>query len=82
MQYEPLLCGVIIMRITSQKKVKEYLDNGFKIETYTPAHFGTRTLYYLTNYKDLEVTVPEKTIRKMMENNVVDENLCYRPNAT
>lgn len=74
--------ALLIMRITNQKKVKEYLDKGFKIETYTPAYFGARTLYYLTNYKDLEITVPEKTISKMIEHKVVDENLCYRPNAT
>lgn len=67
------------MRITSQKKVKEYLDNGFKLEKLDQ---HKRTLYYLTNYKDCEITVPENTINKMIENKIIDWQLDYRPNAT
>lgn len=74
-----LLCGVIEMRITSQKKVKEYLDKGFKLEKLNQ---HKRTLYYLTNYKDLEITVPENTINKMIENKVIDWQLDYRHNTT
>ena len=67
------------MRITSQKKVKEYLDKGFKLEKLEQYK---RTLYYLTNYKDQEITVLESTINKMIENKVIDWQLDYRPNAT
>ena len=67
------------MRITSQKKVKEYLDKGFKLEKLEQYKI---TLYYLTNYKDQEITVPESTINKMIENKVIDWQLDYRPNAT
>lgn len=66
------------MRITCQKKVKEYLDNGFKLEKLNQ---HKRTLYYLTNYKDCEITVPENTINKMIENKIIDWQLDYRTNT-
>jgi hypothetical protein len=69
------------MRITNQEKVKEYLEKGFKIETYISVYFGARALYYLTNYRDLEITVPQKTIDRLIEGKVIDENLCYKPNV-
>lgn len=62
------------MRITSKKKIKEYLDCGFKLEKLEQ---HKRTLYYLTNYKDQEITIPKNIIYKLIEDKVIDWQLDY-----
>lgn len=66
------------MRITSQKEVIKKLSEGFRFEE---AEQYSRTIYYLTNYKDSEITVPRKTIDKLIDKGVIDWQLDYKPNA-
>ena len=62
------------MIVKSKKKVKEYLDKGFKLEKLEQ---HKRTLYYLTNYKDVEITVSKKTINEMIDSKIIDWQLDY-----
>ncbi len=66
------------MRLTSQKEVVKKLDEGFKFEELKQ---HSRTLYYLTNYKGTEITVPKTVIDKLIEKGVVDWQLDYKHNA-
>jgi len=66
------------MRTSSQKEVIARFEQGFKLEE---ANQHRRTVYYLTNYKDLEITVAKGTIEKMKEKGVIDSNNDYKRNV-
>ena len=59
------------MRITSKKAFIEKINEGLKLEKYQEYK---RTLYKLTNYKDIELTVAISLIKKLEEEGIVDSN--------
>ena len=59
------------MRITSKKSFIEKINEGLKLEKYQEYK---RTLYKLTNYKDIELTVAISLIKKLEEEGIVDSN--------
>jgi hypothetical protein len=63
--------------ITSQKKVIELFQQGFKLER---AEQFRRTFFYMTNRKDKEITVSLSIIKKMKESGVISTNDDYIPN--
>ena len=59
------------MRIASKKAFIEKINEGLKLEKYQEYK---RTLYKLTNYKDIELTVAISLIKKLEEEGIVDSN--------
>lgn len=64
--------------ITSQKKVIELLDSGFKLKR---AYQFKRYFYYLTNYKE-EKNVARNIIVKMKEKGIIGSDDCYKLNKS
>lgn len=59
------------MRITSKKSFIEKVKEGYKLEKLREFK---RILWYLTNYKDTEITVSISLIRKLQEEGIIDSN--------
>lgn len=59
------------MRITSKKAFIEKVKEGLKLEKYQEYK---RTLYKLTNYKNIELTVSISLIKKLEKEGIVDSN--------
>jgi len=57
--------------ITSEKKVIEYFNLGFKLEI---AKQFKRSFYYLTNHKNQELTVSKNIIVKMKEKGFINSD--------
>ena len=58
--------------INSKKNLIQKMSNGYKLETLQQHR---RTLYYLTNYRDTELTVASSLIRKLEMEGILDRNL-------
>ena len=57
----------------------EYFNEGFKLELSRGEY--KRSFYYLTNYKDTELTVARNVIETMKRKGLIDENDFYRIKA-
>ena len=60
------------MSITSKKIFIAKINEGLKLEEYKEYR---RTLYVLTNYKNIEMTVAVSLIRKLELEGIIDSNL-------
>ena len=65
-----------LMSINSQKKVIELLDKGYKLEEFTEYK---RTIYKIIDSDGIETTVTKNVIQKLIENNIIKNNLDYPP---
>lgn len=57
--------------ITSEKAFVEKAKEGFRLEI---ARQYVRSYYYLTNYKDSEITVSKSIIEKFKKKGIIDSN--------
>jgi len=60
--------------ISSEKKVVEYFEKGFKLQK---AQQFKRYFYYLTNRKDTELTVAKNVIEKMKSKGIISSDDDY-----
>jgi hypothetical protein len=66
------------MAITSEKAFIEKAKEGFRLEI---AKQYARSYYYLTNYKDCEITVSKSIIDKLTKKGIIDSNWDIHLNA-
>lgn len=57
--------------IASEKAFIEKVEGGFKLERLTQFK---RNLFYLTNYRDTEITVSKALIEKLESKGIIDQN--------
>jgi len=63
------------MAITSQKELIEKLENGYFLEVVT--RFST-SFYYITNKKDIEITVSKNVVENLKTKGIIDRNNDYK----